>query len=200
VRVLGDDKAKTTFIPCEDDLEKAKRLIASSESAGQGKFCFLEAPSGSGKSTFVHSLEIFMSDKVGQVVRLPQPHELKLSDIPGHIAGLKRGKKFTVVNFDNREAPLFNPPEYQTFLGELNGVLRSRRIYWCTGLLPTGLSQQRWWGCLKKSVAKVRSVLTQSKLWLGCERSSTYRSLESCCKWQIGSWRTLPSTAKKRRT
>jgi energy-coupling factor transporter ATP-binding protein EcfA2 len=133
VRVLGDDKAKTTFVPCEEDLERAKRLIASSESAGQGKFCFLEAPSGSGKSTFVHSLEIFMSDKVGEVVRLPPPHELKLSDIPAYIAALKRGKKFTVVNFDNREAPFFNPPEYQTFLGELNGILRSRPdilVYW----------------------------------------------------------------------
>lgn len=133
VRVLGDQKAKTTFIPCQDDLERAKRLIASSESAGQGKFCFLEAPSGFGKSTFVHSLETFMSDRVAQVIRLPPPYELKLGEIPGYIARLKASKKFTVVNFDNREAPLFDPPEYQTFLGELNGVLRTRPdvlVYW----------------------------------------------------------------------
>lgn len=87
VRVLGD-KAKTTFVPCKDDLEKAKRLVAATESAGQGKFCFIEAPSGTGKSTFVHSLETLMSDKVGQVIRLPQPYELKLSDIPRYVAEL----------------------------------------------------------------------------------------------------------------
>jgi energy-coupling factor transporter ATP-binding protein EcfA2 len=132
VRVLGD-RAKTTFIQAVDDLEAAKRLIASAESAGQGKICFLEAASGSGKSTFVHSLEIFTPDKVGQVVRLPPAHELRLADIPAYVANLAPLPKHTVVNFDGREAPSFNRPEYKTFLGELNGVLRGRPdllIYW----------------------------------------------------------------------
>jgi hypothetical protein len=132
VRVLGN-KAKTTFVPCGDDLAAAKRLLASADSAGQGKICFLEAPSGSGKSTFVHGLEIFTADKVGQVVRLPPAHELTLSTIPAYVAALPSHTKKTVVNFDGREAPSFNRSEYQTFLGELNGVLRSRPdllIYW----------------------------------------------------------------------
>ena len=130
--MLGE-KAQTTFVPCQDDLQRAKRLVASSESAGQGKICFLAAASGAGKSTFVHSLETFMPDKIGQVVRLPQPHELKLGNVPAYVAALPTITKFTVVNFDNREAPLFNPPEYRTILGELNGVLRSRPdllVYW----------------------------------------------------------------------
>ena len=47
VRVLGD-KAKTTFVSCKDDLDKAKRLVAATESAGQGKFCFIQAASVEG--------------------------------------------------------------------------------------------------------------------------------------------------------
>jgi hypothetical protein len=120
------DKAKTTFVPSKPDLEVAKRLLASAESAQQGKMLFLSAESGTGKSTFVHSLEIFLVDKVSSVVRLPAQYELEVTAIPGYLASIPRGHKFTIVNFDGREAPFFNEPEYQTFLGALNGVLRNR--------------------------------------------------------------------------
>lgn len=133
VRVLGDQKAKTTFIPCQDDLERAKRLIASSESAGQGKFCFLEAPSGFGKSTFVHSLETFMSDRVAQVIRLPPPYELKLGEIPGYIARLKASKKFTVVNFDNREAHSSTHQSIRHFWASLTGCCALGLTSWSIG-------------------------------------------------------------------
>jgi hypothetical protein len=115
-----------TFVPPTTDLDVAKRLMAAAESSGQGKLLLVKAGSGSGKSTFVHSLEIFTPDRVHAVERLPQPHELPVADIPGYLAKLPVQKKFTVVNFDGREAPYFNEPEYQTFLGALNGILRNR--------------------------------------------------------------------------
>lgn len=120
------DKAKMTFVPSSVDLDVAKRLIVSAESANQGKLLFLSADSGAGKSTFVHSLEIFLSDKIQTVLRLPAQHELAVSDIPGYVANLPSSPKVTVLNFDGREAPYFNEPEYQTFLGALNAVLRHR--------------------------------------------------------------------------
>jgi len=125
VNTFGE-RAKMTFVQADKDLEAAKRFMASAESSGQGKILFLNADSGTGKSTFVHSLEIFLPDRVESVVRLPQPHELAVVDIPGYLARLPKTKRFTVVNFDGREAPYFNEPEYQTFLGALNGVLRVR--------------------------------------------------------------------------
>jgi energy-coupling factor transporter ATP-binding protein EcfA2 len=121
------EKATTTFVPVDADLSVLKRLIAAAQAAGQGKIIFLSAQSGSGKSTFVHSLGVFLPDQIGSVVRLPAPHELKVADIPGFLSQLPVAEKFTVVNFDGREAPLFNPAEYQTFLGALNGLLRARR-------------------------------------------------------------------------
>lgn len=120
------DKAKTTFVAAGADLDMAKRFIAAAESARQGKILFVSADSGTGKSTFVHSLEIFLSDKVQSVVRLPPPHELPVSSIPAHLASLPVSRNFTIVNFDGREAPHFSEPEYRTFLGALNGVLRQR--------------------------------------------------------------------------
>lgn len=116
-----------TFVQPDEDLEAIKRFLASAESSYQGKVLFLNGPSGTGKSTFVHSLEIFLADRVGEVVRLPPPHELAVTDIPAYLARLPVKSKFTVVNFDGREAPYFSEPEYQTFLGALNGLLRSRR-------------------------------------------------------------------------
>lgn len=121
------ERAKMTFVQPEEDVEAIKRFLAAAESSSQGKILFLTAPSGTGKSTFVHSLEIFFSDRVGEVVRLPPPHELAVSEIPAFLAKLPIHSKFTVVNFDGREAPYFNEPEYQTFLGALNGLLRTRR-------------------------------------------------------------------------
>lgn len=121
------ERAKMTFVQPEEDLEAIKRFFASAESSSQGKILFLTAQSGSGKSTFIHSLEMFLSDRVAQVVRLPPPHELAVADIPSFLARLPVQTKFTVVNFDGREAPYFNEPEYQTFLGALNGLLRTRR-------------------------------------------------------------------------
>ncbi|MHB0920058.1 MAG: hypothetical protein ACYC22_03775 [Thiomonas delicata] len=121
------ERAKMTFVQPEEDIEAIKRFIAAAESSSQGKVLFLTAPSGTGKSTFVHSLEIFFSDRVGEVVRLPPQHELTVSEIPAFLAKLPVQSKFTVVNFDGREAPYFNEPEYQTFLGALNGLLRTRR-------------------------------------------------------------------------
>ena len=125
VRAFGD-KAKTTFVPSNQDLDAAKRFLTAAESAHQGKLIFIEADSGSGKSTFVHSLEVFLPDKVSSVIRLPPPHELAVVDIPGYLAQLAPSQKFSVVNFDGREAPYFQEAEYQTFLGAMNGVLRSR--------------------------------------------------------------------------
>lgn len=121
------ERAKMTFVQPEEDLEAIKRFFASAESAMQGKLLFLTAPSGTGKSTFVHSLEIFLADRVASVVRLPAPHELAVVDIPAYLSRLPATSKFTVVNFDGREAPYFNEPEYQTFLGALNGLLRTRK-------------------------------------------------------------------------
>lgn len=120
------DKAKMTFIPAAADLEVAKRLVAAATSGGQGKILFVRADSGSGKSTFVHSLEIFLSDRISTVVRVPPPHELPLDSVPGYLAALPVAQRLTVVNFDGREAPHFSEPEYQTFLGALNGMLRNR--------------------------------------------------------------------------
>ena len=120
-------RAKMTFVQPEEDIVAIKRFLAAAESSSQGKVLFLSAPSGTGKSTFVHSLEVFLSDRIGAVVRLPPPHELAVSEIPAFLAKLPIQSKFTIVNFDGREAPYFNEPEYQTFLGALNGLLRTRR-------------------------------------------------------------------------
>lgn len=60
-------------------------------------------------------------------MRLPQQHELAVQDIPGYIAKLPVTEKFTVVNFDGREAPYFDEPQYQTSLGALNAMLRTRK-------------------------------------------------------------------------
>lgn len=115
-----------TFVPPNEDIETIKRFLASAESASQGKVLFISGPSGTGKSTFVHSLEVFLADRVAEVVRLPSPHELAVTDIPAYLARLPRKARFTIVNFDGREAPYFHEPEYQTFLGALNGLLRTR--------------------------------------------------------------------------
>ena len=103
-----------------------KRLVADSEASNQGKIAFISANSGHGKSTFVHSLEVFLADKVGRVVRLPKPHELDILDIPSWCASLPESSKLTIVNFDGREAPSFDEATYRTFLGSLNGILRDR--------------------------------------------------------------------------
>ncbi len=127
IQAFGD-KAKTTFIAADDDLTLIKRLLARAESAGQGKILFISAPSGSGKSTLVQSVEIFLPDEVARVVRLAPPHEMPVDRIPSFLSQLPvEGKKFTIVNFDGREAPSFNEPEYKNFLGQLNGILRIRR-------------------------------------------------------------------------
>ncbi|ADC62547.1 hypothetical protein Alvin_1615 [Allochromatium vinosum DSM 180] len=119
-------KAKATFIESASDIEFAKRLISSAESAQQGKIAFISAASGSGKSTFVHGLEIFLADKVDHVERIPEQHELPVEQIPGYIAKIPRKGKITILNFDGRESPYFDQAQYQTFLGSLNGVLRQR--------------------------------------------------------------------------
>ncbi|MDX7952138.1 hypothetical protein P7D22_13235 [Lichenihabitans sp. Uapishka_5] len=120
------DRAKATFISPDEDLAAMKRFIAAAQSSSQGKVLFLSASSGTGKSTFIHSLEVFLPDTISTVIRLPPPHELEVGQIPAFLASVARSKKFTVVNFDGREAPYFDEPEYQTFLGALNGILRSR--------------------------------------------------------------------------
>ena len=97
-------KAKTTFIESAPDIEFAKRLIASAESAQQGKIAFISADSGSGKSTFVHGLEIFLADKVDHVERIPEQHELPVEQIPAYIAKIPRKSKITILNFDGRES------------------------------------------------------------------------------------------------
>lgn len=121
------DKAKMTFVTPTDDINEVKRFMAAANSSGQGKLLFVKAESGAGKSTFVHSLEIFLSDQVDHIARLPEPHVLKVIDIPGYLAQLPITKKFTIVNFDGREAPYFDEREYRTFLGALNGILRNRK-------------------------------------------------------------------------
>jgi energy-coupling factor transporter ATP-binding protein EcfA2 len=121
------DKARMTFVPPDADLGVFKRFMVAAESARQGKLMFVSGGSGAGKSTFVHSLEIFLPDEIDRVVRLPQPHELPVEDIPRYVAGLPAQAKFTVVNFDGREAPYFDEPQYQTFLGALNAILRTRK-------------------------------------------------------------------------
>lgn len=122
------DKAKTTFVPQQSDLEEVKRFIVAAQSSKQGKILFLHASSGAGKSTFIHSLEVFLSEVIASVIRLPQQHELDVTSIPAFLAKLPitSSSKFTLVNFDAREAPHFDEPEYQTFLGALNGLLRTR--------------------------------------------------------------------------
>jgi hypothetical protein len=121
------ERAKMTFVPPDEDLDAIKRFVASAQSAMQGKLLFVSATSGSGKSTFVHSLEVFLADKVASVVRLPAPYELPVEGIAAYLSKIPLSTKFTVVNFDGREAPYFNEPEYQTFLGALNGILRARK-------------------------------------------------------------------------
>ncbi|WP_156295690.1 hypothetical protein [Methylobacterium aquaticum] len=110
----------------DEDIVAIKRFLAAATSASQGKILFLKAESGAGKSTFVHSLEIFLSDKVERVIRLPPQHDLVTDKIPEFIANIPKTVKFTILNFDGREAPSFNEPEYRTFLGALNSLLRTR--------------------------------------------------------------------------
>jgi hypothetical protein len=124
-RTFGE-LTKMTFVPQEGDLGKIKTFLAAAESSGQGKMLLLRADSGTGKSTFVHSLEVFLADKIFSVTRLPLPRELEVQAIPAYVARLPKNDKFTVINFDGREAPHFDEAEYQTFLVALNGVLRSR--------------------------------------------------------------------------
>ncbi len=126
VRTFGD-RAKSTFVRVDADLTLFKRLVAQVQSAQQGKIQFIAAEPGTGKSTFVHSLEVFMNDEIAQVQRLPEPYELPLSGVPTYLARLPvRPNKITVVNFDVREAPVFDEGEYRTVLGQVNGLLRSR--------------------------------------------------------------------------
>jgi energy-coupling factor transporter ATP-binding protein EcfA2 len=121
------DKAKMTFVPSELDMNIIKRFIAHSESAGQGKLLFISAESGTGKSTFIHSLEVFLPDKISAVLRLPPSYELPLAEIPKFLANLPKLTKVTIVNFDGRESPTFDEAEYRTFLISINSLLRTRR-------------------------------------------------------------------------
>lgn len=123
--VFGD-KVKTTFVQNDSDLEELKRFISSADSAHQGKLLFLQGMSGVGKTTLIHSLEVFVADKIASVVRLPPAHELPVGNIPSFVAAIPVSNRHTVVNFDAREAPHFDEAEYRTFLVELNGILRTR--------------------------------------------------------------------------
>ncbi len=126
VRTFGD-KANNTFVSSDSDMAKLKKVVASVQSSGQGKILFLSGRSGLGKSTFIHSLEMYIPDYVSKVIRVPLPHDLPLAEIPAFISKQPiTPQKITVVNFDGREAPLFDEDEYKTFLGALNSVLRSR--------------------------------------------------------------------------
>lgn len=121
------DKAKMTFVSSETDLNIIKRFIAHAESAGQGKLLFVSAESGTGKSTFIHSLEVFLPDKVSTVLRLPPSYKLSLTEIPKFLSELPKLAKVTIVNFDGRESPAFDEAEYRTFLINLNSLLRTRK-------------------------------------------------------------------------
>lgn len=130
---LFGEKAQATFVAQQSDIDSIKRFIVSAESSRQGKFIFIHAESGSGKSTFIHGLEIFMSDKIDRVVRLPLPHELGISDVPRFVAELPHFQKYTIINFDGRESPYFNEAEYQSSLGAINSILRNRPdvlVFW----------------------------------------------------------------------
>ena len=121
------EKAQMTFVAPDNDLGIMMKFLAGAQSSRQGKLLFLSAESGTGKSTFVHSLQVFLPEYVDGVVRLPLPHKLPVDQIPAFIADLPVTSKFTIVNFDGREAPYFDEPQYRTFLGALNAVLRTRK-------------------------------------------------------------------------
>lgn len=176
-----------TFVQPDEDIEAIKRFLASAESASQGKVLFLNGPSGTGKSTFVHSLEIFLADRVGEVVRLPPPHELAVVDIPAYLARLPVKSKFTVVNFDGREAPYFNEPEYQTFLGALNGLLRTRKdllVVW--PVTDTGFSDKLI-ALLERVGGRSAFGLTPQHKLLGIASSRFNLVLEKLL--QVANWR-----------
>ena len=120
------ERAKTTFVAPEKDIAILKTLIARMESSRQSKIMFLLAPTGSGKTTFIHSLEIFLTDKVTNVDRLPPGHSLSVLEISAYLAALPIKKGITIINFDGREAPAFDEAEYRTFLVQLNAILRMR--------------------------------------------------------------------------
>jgi energy-coupling factor transporter ATP-binding protein EcfA2 len=126
VETFGE-KSKSTFVPVQNDLNVIKKLIARSESASQGKIMFISGESGIGKSTFIHSLEVFLSDKVSKVERIPPPHELEVEKVPEYISNVIRQEKITIINFDGREAPFFHEEQYRNFIIQLNNVLRSRK-------------------------------------------------------------------------
>ncbi len=125
IRTFGE-KAKTTFVEQLSDIAVMKTVIARMESAQQGKIMFIFGKPGVGKTTFIHSLEVFLADRIAKVQRLPKGHELSVLGIPNYIANLPQLDGVTVVNFDEREAPYFDEAEYRTFLIQLNGILRSR--------------------------------------------------------------------------
>ena len=126
VETFGE-KSKSTFVPVDKDLSALKKLVARAESASQGKIMFISGESGIGKSTFVHSLEVFLPDKISRVERIPPPHELDLEGVPEYISKVPQKSKFTIINFDGREAPYFNEEQYRNFIIQLNNVLRSRK-------------------------------------------------------------------------
>ncbi|UYZ14105.1 hypothetical protein A6764_03815 [Brevibacillus sp. WF146] len=120
------ETAKTTFVRQDHDLEVIKKLASRIESSKQSKLMFVLAPSGTGKTTFIHSLEVFLADKISSVKRLPPDSELPVDKIPDYLMKIKRDNSIKVINFDGREAPFFNQDQYQTFLGRLNSIIRTR--------------------------------------------------------------------------
>lgn len=127
MRTLGEN-AKTTFFEPAADMQSLKTLVAQMKSSTQGKWMFIyhSSESGAGKTTFIHSLSIFMSDQISEVLRLPPPGEITYDQIPAFLASIPKSNKVKVVNFDQHESLFYSDEQYRSLLVQINGILRNR--------------------------------------------------------------------------
>ena len=127
MRTLGEN-AKTTFFEPEADMQPLKTLLAQMRSSNQGKWMFVYHPSesGAGKTTFIHSLSVFLSDQIEDVLRLPPPADITNEKIPAFLNSIPTSKRVKVVNFDQHESLYYSEDQYRSLLVHVNGILRNR--------------------------------------------------------------------------
>ena len=127
INMLGEN-ARTTFVRLENDLGSVARLLHQAKAAHQGKFQFIYSPlkSGAGKTTFVQSLDIFLSDLIEAVHRIPSESGSVLGNILQTLRALPRTVKAHIANLDGHESFIASDEEYRSFLVQLNSLLRNR--------------------------------------------------------------------------
>lgn len=105
----------------QDTLKLFEMTFRRMQTADKGAFLVLRGNSGSGKSTFLHTLKYF---KAG-IETISVPRSAKIGNF---LEGDSTEADLRVFVLEEREAPIsFSDVDFETWLHEINGFLRSKK-------------------------------------------------------------------------